>query len=338
GRGRSWPDRLVFSDRCFEETDKNGVARTSITAADTDQPIWFDVTSQRIGKDTLHIAVNATDTVNAEQSKAKAMETSSRLFANLSTGLAIFDQQRRLATFNPRLTDLTRLEPRFLMRRPTIDMFLDALRESRVLPEPKNYATWREQFTALEDSARAGTYCENWELIDGQTFRVTGKPYDDKSFVFLFDDITAEVDLTRRFKTDIATGQGVMDVQKHGIAVFSANGTMVMSNKVYKELWQSDHDASITSHQLRGEIAIWQSHCAAGPTWTDLRSFIARTSGTKTWIDHAILEDGRHILCEAENINDNMTVVSFRAEAEQKIPPIIHKLSMPDPSLQRAKR
>lgn len=336
---RRWPDQVIFEDFGQDTAQQGSVTRRiMIHHAETRKELWFDVTSRKLGKDILNFATHAGAAVKAEHSKVKAMQTSGRLFANLATGLAIFDQRRQLAIFNPRLTDLTRLQPSFLMTRPTLDRFLDALRESRVLPEPKDYASWRDQFSALEDAARAGTYCENWELIDGQTFRVTGKPYEDKSFVFMFDDITAEVNLTRRFKTDIETGQGVMDVQSHAIAVFTNNGTLVMSNKAYKDLWRSDHDGSMTSHQLRGEIATWQRFSSAAPAWGDLRTFIANPDRATKWVDHLIHEDGRQIQCEAEKINTNMTVVSFKSEVDRKMAPIIHKLTMPEPTFRAAKR
>ena len=330
-----WPETPIFEDAHLEIGTER---RIELTLATTRERRWFNVVSRRTSSGSLHFATPADEAVKAEQSKAKAMQTSARLFANLATGLAIFDQKRRLAIFNPRLTDLTRLEPQFLTTRPTIDMFLDALRESRVLPEPKSYATWREQFSALEDAARAGTYCENWDLNDGQTFRVTGKPYEDNSFVFMFDDITAEINLTRRFKTDIETGQGVMDAQDHAIAVFSANGTLVQSNKAYQELWGDSQTNSMTVQVLRNEIASWQSRCAAGPDWGKLREYIGERTRAKTWTDHLILDDGRDILCEAKALNANMTLISFKTTSDQKLSPVIHKLTLQDPSLHSAKR
>lgn len=334
---RVWPEAAIFPDVYMDAAREPRTQRAMLTMPGTEEELWFDVTSRKTSTGSVHFANSAADAVIAEQSKVKAMQTSARLFSNLASGLAIFDQKRQLAIFNPRLTDLTRLEPRFLTSRPTVDMFLDALRESRVLPEPKDYASWRDQFSALETAAKAGTYCENWELIDGQTFRVTGKPYEDKSFVFLFDDITAEVNLTRRFRTDIETGQGVMDAQDHAIAVFSANGTLVLSNKAYKEMWDTNHESSMTAHQLRSEIAIWQGQSAAGPDWGDLRNYISGGNRGQKWMEHLILENGRDVQCEAEGINANMTMVSFKPQIDQKMSPVLHKLTMSDPSLQSAK-
>ncbi len=333
--GQCWPSKPVFADLHLDGADGRPVSRrVPVIFPDETTQSWYDVTTQRSNGSVMHFASCAAAAVSAENSKIKAMQTSGRLFGDLTTGLAIFDQKRRLTIFNPSLTDLTRLKPDFLAGRPTLDMFLDALRDSRILPEPKNYASWRDQFTALETAARAGTYCENWETIDGQTFRVTGKPYADNSFVFLFDDITAEVALTRRFRVDIETGQAVIDKLQKAIAVFSANGTLLMSNAAYKDLWQSNHHGSMHSHQLRGEIVNWQRHCAAPASWGDLRTYIAADEKRDKWVDDLILEDGRHLQCTAESLNARSTMITFAAQDGQQMAPVLSKITQTDPSLQ----
>lgn len=334
---QKWPKAPLF-DGLDHDADPNKpiTRRRALPLADNMKEEWFDITTQRNGKNVLHYASSADDAVMAELSRAKTVQTSARLFADLSTGLAIFDQKRRLASFNPALTNMTRLQTAFLLKKPSLDMFLDALRETRILPEPKNYASWRDQFTALETAARAGTYCENWDSIDGQTFRVTGRPYADNSFVFLFADISADVALTRRFRSSIETGQGVIDTMDDAVAVFSTNGTLVLSNKAYKDLWGTAHDGSVHTHDLRTEIVGWQTQCSAAPTWAHLRTYIAASDKSDPWVDHAILSDGRHVECRAQRVSPNMTMVSFGSE-HKKMSPIVHKLTMADPAFQRMK-
>ena len=81
----------------------------------------------------------------AERQARVFVQTLSKTFAQLSTGLAIFDRSRKLVMFNPALMDLTKLSAAFLSGQPDLNAFLDRLRDSGVLPEPKNYASWREE-------------------------------------------------------------------------------------------------------------------------------------------------------------------------------------------------
>jgi PAS domain-containing protein len=188
------------------EAGASSTCRIAFPAAGNDADQWFDVLSVPQEQSTLHFATDASAAAHADQDRQTFVQTMGKTFAELSIGLAIFDKQRRLVTFNPALLDMTRLGFEFLSTRPAIDTVLDRLRETRMLPEPKDYASWRDQFTAVEAAAKNGTYREIWNLPDGQAFRVTGRPHPDGAFAFLFEDITADLSLTRRFRSDIETG------------------------------------------------------------------------------------------------------------------------------------
>ncbi|MEK9704965.1 MAG: diguanylate cyclase, partial [Paracoccaceae bacterium] len=50
--------------------------------------------------------------------------------------------------------------------------------------------------------ATEGTYTEIWNLPSGATFRISGRPHPDGALAFLFEDITAEVSMSRRFTAE----------------------------------------------------------------------------------------------------------------------------------------
>jgi len=238
--------------------------------------------------------------------------------------------------FNPALLDMTNLPIDFLSGRPTVDAVLDRLRESRILPEPKDYVSWRERFTALENAAKDGNYCETWNLPDGQTYRVSGRPHPDGAIAFLFEDISAEISLTRRFRTDIETSQAVLDTLPDAIAVFSSAGTLVMSNAAYADLWGPISDEIVLQHEVENAIEIWRSRCTTTGMWDELQSFVHLIGPRKTWKDYAILDDGRQITCEAHPISAGMTMVKF--SFERTVSPIIRKIQQRDEALIAAKR
>ncbi len=272
---------------------------------------WFDVLTVPHGDGFLNFANDATDIVKADTARTEFVKTLGKTFAELSIGIAIFDKNRALTMFNPALLDMTKLPVDFLSASPAIDNLLDRLRELRMMPEPKNYSSWREQFTAVETEAKDGTYSKNWSLADGQTFRVTGRPYPDGAFALLFEDISAEVSLTRRFRLDIETGQAVLDTLPDAIAVFSPTGTLVMSNQAYAALWSNDPEKVLEHRVLQSEMKIWQDHCIPSPMWAEMRDFIQQLGGRKPWMDQALLDDGRHLQCNAIPIAGGMMMVRF---------------------------
>lgn len=310
--------------------------RISIPTAQANDVQWFDVRSVVQAEGFLHFASDANALVRVDQQRQHFVQTLGKTFAQLSIGLAIFDKNRQLVMFNPALLELTRLPVDFLAARPSIDTVLDRLREQRMVPEPKNYGSWREQFTAVETAAKNGTYSEHWALPDGQTYRVTGRPHPDGAFAFLFEDISAEVSLTRRFRSDIETGQAVLDTLPDAIAVFSAAGTLVSTNRAYGRLWSTNADLILEHRELQSEISIWQKHCSPSPLWGEMRAFVHQLGVRKPWSDDALLDDGRRLKCHVNPIAGGMTMVRF-AIAPQ-VQPIIRKLTMPDHAIRSAKR
>jgi len=128
---------------------------------------WFDWHRMADGDSALNFALPADATIRAEGALRAFMQTLTKTFAQLPIGLAIFDRQRQLALFNPALIDLTTLDAEFLSARPTLFTFLDRLREARIVPEPKDYANWRQRMHDLEKAAASGLYEETWTLPTG---------------------------------------------------------------------------------------------------------------------------------------------------------------------------
>ena len=205
-----------------------------------------------------------------------------------------------------------------------------------MLPEPKNYTSWRDQFTAVEEAAKNGTYREKWALLNGQTYRVSGRPHPDGAFAFIFEDITAEISLTRRFRADIETGQAVLDSIPDAIAVFSAAGTLLVSNQAYAKLWQTNPAVYHEQRGLQTEMKIWKNCCKNTQIWAQIRQFTHQTGPRDAWSDTALMDDGHNLTCYASGIAAGKTLVRFSVES--KVTPTIQKLMMHDPAIRIGKR
>ena len=326
------PQKTIFPAFASKITRGSvSVRRLAIPLPQKDAAQWFDVSSMQKDTTTLHYAADANAAVSADQERHNFVQVLGKTFAELSIGLAIFDKRRQLATFNPALLDMTRLGFEFLSSRPMIDTVLDRLRETRMLPEPKNYASWRDRFIAVETAARNGTYSEVWDLPDGQAFRVTGRPHPDGGFVFLFEDITADLSLTRRFRSDIETGQAVLDALPDAVAVFSTAGTLVMYNRAYGTLWGMQAAQGIALRVIGSEMAIWQSRCASPVDWTELQQLIHQLGPRQDWTDETMLQDGRLVRCSASPVAGGMTMVRFAPLARNMR--ALRKLTQPDPAI-----
>ncbi|MBM3603995.1 MAG: PAS domain-containing protein [Alphaproteobacteria bacterium] len=267
-----WPlPRLLDAPR-----PGSGAGTTTRRAALEDNGIvsWYDCHSHRMGNEAMMFALPADAAVRAERSLRDFVQTLTKTFADLPIGLAIFDQQRNLQLFNPALIDLTNLPTGFLTARPTLFDFLDQLREQRMVPEPKDYRSWRQHMANLESAAATGHHVETWSLPGGQTYRVTGRPHPDGAVAFLFENITSEMSLTRKFRAELLLGAHVLDGLDDGLAVFGGTGALVLINQAYRGLWGA------APASLSDAIAEWEAMTATGPGFEALRDALLMQDST----------------------------------------------------------
>ncbi|PRY20711.1 PAS domain-containing protein [Aliiruegeria haliotis] len=310
-----WPLPRVFPDRPIGMDPSEPPRRLSVSIQGEEEPIWFDTYDESQGEDTLVFALPADKLVRAEASLREFVQTLTKTFAHLPTGLAVFDRERRLALFNPALMDLSSLEPQFLSARPGLFEFLDKLREKQRMPEPKDYKTWRQQILAMETAASSGTHQEVWSLPSGQTYRVTGRPHPNGAIAFLFEDISAEISLTRTFRAEIELNQSVFDCLDDAIAVFSSGGQLIMSNKAYSDLWNSSNGSGTS---ILDAIGVWKDFCEPSPVWGDLRDFVGDTGERAEWTGDLRLKSGRKLYARFTPASGHSTIVNFSLREEAR--------------------
>lgn len=285
--------------------------RASVTTQPDGLIRWYDASQNVIDGLVVAHAVNIDAVIDAEVAQRNFVQTLAKTFAQLSIGLAIFDRKGQLALFNPALIDLTRLPAEFLSARPDMLSFFDRLRESRMMPEPKNYGSWRQEIADLIKAAADGRYLETWTLESGQTYRVSGKPHPDRAVAFLIEDITTHVNLTRNFRAELDMGQSMMDALSEGLAVFSSAGVLSLCNRVYSDLWGFDPDRSFADITIGDSVNEWQARCLPTTAWDDISNFIKTSGPRKEWSVEVQTNDGYAIRCTITPVTGGATMVQF---------------------------
>jgi PAS domain-containing protein len=301
---------IMFDVPLQTECD-NASYRLSIVPSGSVQPYWFDVRCLRIPSGWMNYATDVNAVVNAEIAQRNFVQTLTKTFAQLSIGLAIFDRQRQLALFNPALIDLTSLPAEFLSARPNLLSFFDRLRDRQMMPEPKNYRSWRDQITDLVAAADNGLYLETWSLPSGLTYRISGRPHPHGAVAFLFEDISAEISLTRQFRSQLELGQSALNAMEQSIAVFSATGVLAFSNTAYRKMWHIDPDSGFAEITVIDASRHWQSHSLPTPVWGDLRDFVNQFGDRSDWQAEVTLRDGRMVACHVAPMPGGATMVQF---------------------------
>lgn len=304
------PDNPLFAD-ALAGRESGEAVRASIPLLNREEPGWFDVTGLHRDGAQMVYALDVASVVRAETAQRNFVQTLAKTFAQLSIGLAIFDRNMQLALFNPALIDLTSLPADFLSVRPNLLTFFDRLRDGHVMPEPKDYGTWREQMSSMVAAATDGSYCETWTLPSGSTYRVSGRPHPDGAVAFLFEDISAEVSLTRRFRADLEMSQNILDEFEDAVAVFTASGTLTVTNQAYRTLWNIDHDQVFAEITVIDAMRAWQEVGGVSPLWGELRDFVLGREDRTTWNAPLILADGQSYLCTVHPVQNGATMLRF---------------------------
>jgi PAS domain-containing protein len=287
--------------------------RAVLNISGEDKPMWFNTTRIRTDDGgSLNFAIDIDAVVAAEIAQRKFVQTLTKTFAQLSIGLAIFDRNRQLALFNPALIDLTALPADFLSARPNLLTFFDKLRENRMMPEPKDYSNWRQHIADLVVASADGRYHETWTLPSGLTYRVTGRPHPDGAIALLFEDISAEVSLTRRFRAQLSLGQSVIDTLDEAIAVFSSSGVLTVSNAAYRKMWKMDPDSSFAEITIQDALRVWQSMARSNPLWTRLRDCVQNVRDRSEWFADLEMKSGAAVECRVTPVGGGATLVGFR--------------------------
>ena len=280
----TWPVARLFQDQLDHIPDPGTRRRCHLVRPGVAQEgLWFDVSAQPRSGATLFYATPIDGLVAAETALRNFVQTLSKTFAHLPIGLAIFDKRRDLIIFNPALVTLSTLSPAFLSGRPGLVAFLDALRDAQRMPEPKNYRTWRDDLARLEQGAQDGTYQELWTLPSGQSLRVMGRPHPDGAVAFLFEDITAEVSLTRKFRGDLDLYRAALDQTPGALAVFSAEGRLMLANPGYGALWGVDRQTVVGVQTVAAATLDWQGRAGPSAVWGDIRAFAAHRMERTVW-------------------------------------------------------
>lgn len=295
--------------------DRNERPKPIATGQEASTEEKRDVTNRFPAKSSQRSESLASANTNSEATQSKLVQTIAKTFAHLSTGLAIFDRQGKLSIFNPALVDLTGLTPQFLANQPDVLSFFDQLRENRSMPEPKSYRTWRQDIARLITAAADGQYSETWSLEDGRTFAVKGRPHPDGAIAFMFEDISAEVSLSRNFRIEVAQYEAMLDATDDALVVFSATGILTFCNRQYRDLWKQDPEIAFADVTITDAIAAWGKDPATEIQWAEVYAFVTTIGQREERTIPVARRGGPDLICTLIPIMADATLVRFRASS-----------------------
>jgi signal transduction histidine kinase len=215
---------------------------------------------------TVGMAIDQTRQEELQNQLERHIAAHAEVLENLSTAIAIFGSDTKLTFFNTAFSILWRLDPDWLNSQPTYGNLLDSLRDHRRLPEAADYRAFKEEelrrFTSLLEARE-----DLLHLPDERTLRRLISAHPFGGLLFTYEDVTDALALERSHKTSLAVHRETLDNLHEGVAVFSSDGRLRLSNPAYGRIWNMTPEALAGEPHITELIALHRPLFSTAGDW-----------------------------------------------------------------------
>jgi signal transduction histidine kinase len=269
----------------------------------------FDVTDLPVAGGSAGFGLDASEVETLRAEIARTVLAHRRTLDQLTTAVAMFGADHKLAFYNSAYRTLWDIDPGFLDETPTDSAVLDRLRAARRLPEQQDFRSWKAQ---LHEAYRATEPRESeWHLPDLRTLRVVTTPNPDGGVTYLFDDVTERLNLERRFDALIRVQRETLDNLSEAVAVFGSDGRVRLFNPVFAKMWGLAPDTLEQRPHIEAVIASCRAFHAGEATWQTLHTAVTALEDRTPKTLRIERTDGAVIDCRTVPLPDGATLVTF---------------------------
>lgn len=253
--------------------EANEVFRQSLSAVVRGERRVFSITDYAGAHGSAGIASDVSEVETIRREFESTVQSHSETLDQLTTAVAIFDENQKLRFFNQSFQKLWDLDTPFLESAPDNALLLDRLRSEGTLAEQPEWRRWKQELLSAYRSMKPEEHW--WHLPDGRTIRVIANPQPKGGVTWVFENLTEKFDLESRYNAAMRVQGETLDNLTEGVAVFGPDGRLRLSNPAFQRLW-SLPDTLIASGAHIADIRTVCDPLAKESPW---RSFVASVTG-----------------------------------------------------------
>ncbi len=183
------------------------------------------------------LALDISEATETEIRLKRQIHNQAHVLDRFKAAIAVFGSDRKLEAYNAAFVALWSLPRDWLDKGPTHDALLDRLRETRKLPERRDFQAWKRQRLALH-GADDESLEETWPLPNGRTLRVGFRNNPQGGATVLYEDVTEKFALESSLNTLIAAQAATLDALNEAVAAFGPDGRLTLHNAAFAEMWE----------------------------------------------------------------------------------------------------
>lgn len=234
------------------------------------------------------------------------------ILGTLGTAFAVFNQQLKLDFYNKSFAELWQLDESWLDTQPSYSMFLDAIRERRLLPEVPDYILFKngeqKQFSQIIEPRN-----DMLHLPNGKTIRRVRAPYPMGGLIFAYEDISDRLATTSAYNALLSVREEMLENLFDAVIIFGSNGRLNSYNQAYLRLWKADRAFLENEPGLDELLDSQRRFFSADEDWSTLKKSIAGhllSMTTKTFILNRHQEGDVEVA--AQNLSDGSLMITYK--------------------------
>lgn len=234
------------------------------------------------------------------------------IMGTLGTAFAVFDNSLKLAFYNKAFVQLWKLEDIWLEQQPNYSMFLDVLRDKRMLPEVPDYLAFKsgeqKDFSLIIEAKE-----DMLHLPSGQTIRRVRIPHPAGGLVFAYEDVSDKLATRRAYNSLLAIQKESLENLFDAVIIFGFDGHLNFYNQSYLNLWKADEQVLDKEPNISELIETQKGFFTKVDDWKGLKADIINhiiSFTTKTFILNR--NDVDKIEVMSRTLSDGSIMVTYK--------------------------
>ena len=248
--------------------------------------------------------------------------------SNMPQGLSMFDQQKRLATWNARFAQMYGLSPTLLRVGTHVNAVAEDLVARGVIKGETGRAAIASKIAALDQIPIDTHGSRIEELSDGRLIRISRQPMKEGGWVATHEDIT-EQKRSAQLLADTASEIEAMNLRfnaalenmSQGLCMFDAGQQVVVSNARYGEIYHLSRDQIKPGTSL-AQILEYRREKGTGFAGVAPEAYLSKNvkekSEVRELVDGRVVAIARHMMPNGGWLTTHEDITD-RARGEQRV-------------------